>query len=100
MSITTSGGTGSFGALSNSIVVNALPSVNSRTAENFEPSGEGPDATTPLLPTAAGAGAPVTMVPSVAFAPSSAVAAADASGRIMIVSPMTRLPALLVNPPE
>ena len=100
ISVTISGGTGSFGALSNSIVVNALPSVNSRTVTALELSGDGPDAIVPLLPTDAGWGAPVTLLLSEDFAPSRAVAAAEASGRIMIVSPMTRLPAALVNPPE
>ena len=52
-SVTPSGGTGSFGAPSNSSVTNALPSVNSKSVTDLVPSGDVPDTTVPLEPTCA-----------------------------------------------
>lgn len=50
------GGTGSFGALSNSTVANALPSVNISTVTAFDRSGEVPETIVPSEATGAGCG--------------------------------------------
>jgi hypothetical protein len=47
-----------LGALSNSRLANALPSVNSNTVTALDPSGEVPETIVPPVPTAAGAGVP------------------------------------------
>src|SRR6202048_5562565 len=96
-SVTKSGGTGALGGPSNSRVVNALPSVNNTIVTDFEPSGEFPDTVVPRGPTSAGPGVPLTEPPSAAFAESSALAAAEGSGRIRMVSPITWLPSGLLN---
>ena len=46
-SVTTCGGMGSPGALSNSSRTTALPSVNNSTVTALDPSGEVPDTTVP-----------------------------------------------------
>src|SRR5258708_32436187 len=63
-SVTKSGGTAASGGPSNSRVVNALPSVNSTTVTDLEPSGEFPDTVVPPVPASAGPGVPLTEPPS------------------------------------
>src|SRR6476620_8087232 len=53
-SVTTCGGMGSPGALSNSSRTTALPSVNNSTVTALAPSGEVPEATVPPVPTGHG----------------------------------------------
>jgi hypothetical protein len=53
-SVTTCGGMGSPGALSNSIRTTALPSVNKSTIMALDPSGELPETTVPPVPTGDG----------------------------------------------
>ena len=53
-SVTTCGGMGSPGALSNSSRTTALPSVNNSTVTALDPSGEVPETTVPPVPTGDG----------------------------------------------
>ena len=53
-SVTTCGGMGSPGALSNSSRTTALPSVNNSTITALDPSREVPDTTVPPVPTGHG----------------------------------------------
>ena len=53
-SVTTCGGMGSPGALSNSIRTTALPSVNNSTIMALDPSSELPETTVPPVPTGDG----------------------------------------------
>src|SRR6185295_11539749 len=81
-SVTTCGGMGSPGALSNSSRTTALPSVNNSTVTALAPSGEVPDTTVPPVPTGDGCGRPpVTVVPRADTVVLSVVVAAALSGR-------------------